>query len=396
MSQRLHKRCWKKIWSALGPEVTEPRSWLAAIISGGPSAWSFKPLSCSPAELVAAAQQEGVVALVNERLKQTQQNTTNGPGAAVSQELCQAFALAAREEVFVSMLQEAESRRLLAVMGEAKVAGLFLKGSSLAYWAYSEPHLRACGDVDILLPSREAADEVSRRLCAAGVGYQRANTSGELVAYELMCSRQMANGASIDMDIHWRLVNSALFANTFTFDELMESSIPLPRLSPHARGLGAVHACVHACMHRASNLSNGVADALKWLYDLEVLMALFKPLDWQQLTAVSIDKGLAGVVLSGLKASATSFGRILPEALVETLQHAERTEAIDAQRLSDWRYMQRKAFDALPTTRLRLRWLWQRVFPSHDYMVCLYGGEDRSYVALLAQRFKRVLQRVSS
>ena len=120
------------------------------------------------------------------------------------------------------------------------------------------------------------------------------------------------------------------------------------------------------------------------------------PSDWQQLTALSISKGLAGVVLNALEVSAATFGRELPATWVMTLRQAEMTESLAARKLSDWRYMQRKTFEALPTAGLRLRWLCQRVFPSRDYLVCLYGGERRSYVALLAERFNRALQRVSN
>jgi hypothetical protein len=186
-------------------------------------------------------------------------------------------------------------------MAHAGISGLLLKGSALAHWAYPAPHLRACSDVDLLLPSRKAAEELARRLCAAGTGYERSDTSGELVAYELMCRRQISDGLKLEVDIHWRLANSPLFADAFTFDELMAESIALPRLGPEARGLGLVHACIHACVHRALNLSIGVDDKLKWLYDLEVFRALFTPADWQQLVDLSISKGLAVVVLNALE-----------------------------------------------------------------------------------------------
>jgi len=370
--------------------VTQIRFWLAAIVCGGQE---DRP-QASLAELVAAAQQEGVVALVDGQLRQAQKEKVNPVGVTVSEELCQAFATAARQEVFVSMMQEGESQRLLALMAEAGISGLLLKGSALAYWAYPAPHLRACSDVDLLLPSRNAAEELARRLCAAGVGYERSNTSGELVAYELMCRRHISDALKLEVDIHWRLANSPLFAEAFTFDELMAESIALLRLGPNARGLGLVHASIHACIHRALNLSIGVDDKLKWLYDLEVLMALFTLEDWQRTVDLSIKKGLAGVVLSGLRAAAATFGRQLPEKASMALQRAEMAESLDAKSLSDWRYMQRKTFQALPSLALRLRWLWQRIFPSKDYLAYLYGCENRNYAALMMHRLKKVTQQI--
>ena len=377
------------------PNMTLARRWLAATVCGRPPVWPLDTQKISSAELLAAAQQEGVVALVEAQLRQAQKDKGGPACEAGPEQLYQAFTLAAREEVFVSMVQEAESRRLLALMADAGISGLLLKGSALAYWAYAAPHLRACSDVDLLLPSRQAAEELSRRLCAAGAGYERSDTSGELVAYELMCRRQISDALKLEVDIHWRLANSPLFADAFTFDELMAESIALPRLGADARGLGLVHACIHACVHRALNLSIGVDDKLKWLYDLELLMTLFTPADWQRMVDLSITKGLAGVVRNGLESASAAFGRQLPEDVSKALKQAERAELLDARRLADWRYMQRRTFQALPTIALRLRWMWQRVFPTRDYLAGLYEREHQGYALLMAERFRRAMRRIS-
>ena len=358
------------------------RVWLASVISGGSQPGWPGEADLAPDALLAAAQQEGVVVLVDWRLQQAQAASAGA----------QAFAIAARADAVTSMLLEAESRSLLAAMAEIGVDGLLLKGSALAHWAYSLPHLRACGDVDLLLTSRKAAEQLSARMSAAG--YERAKTSGELVAYELLCTRAVTNDWRVEIDVHWRLTNSPLFADTFTFDELMAESIALPRLAPNARGLGPVHALLHACMHRALNLSIGVDDKLKWLYDMIVLIDVFTPADWQKMERIAIDKKLAGVVLSGLEMAAATFQRNLPKGVATTLRQAAASEPLDAQRLSDWHYMQRKTFEALPTRGLRLRWLWQRVFPSRDYLAYLYGNEHQSYAALMFERFRRARRRV--
>ena len=140
------------------------------------------------------------------------------------------------------------------------------------------------------------------------------------MAYELLCTRAVTPDWRVEVDIHWRLTNSPLFSDAFTFDELMADAIPLPRLAPNARGLGPVHALLHACMHRALNLSIGVDDKLKWLYDLIVLMDVFTPADWDRMVRLAIDKKLAGVVLAGLEAAAATFQRELPADVVAALR----------------------------------------------------------------------------
>lgn len=123
-------------------------------------------------------------------------------------------------------------------------------------------------------------------------------------------------------------------------------------------------------------------------------MALFTPADWQRMVDLSIRKGLAGVVLHTLEAAALIFGRQLPEAVSNALQRAEKAEPLDARSLSDWRYMQHKTFQALPTLALRLRWLWQRVFPSRDYLAYLYESQHQGYAMLMAERLRRAMRRI--
>ena len=347
-----------------------------------------------PDELVAVAQREGIVALIDLRLQQAVREPANAKtrrALAIAPEVIKAFSTATRDEALVSMVIEGESRRVLGLMAEARTPGLLLKGSALAYWAYSEPHLRACSDVDLLLPSREAAEQLSDRLTASG--YERSETSGELVAYELLCRRPVSDDWHVEIDIHWRLANSPLFANAFTFDELMADSVALPNLASNARGLGPVHALIHACVHRALNLSIGVGDKLKWQYDLELVRANFTPADWRRLVDISINKGVAGVVFSALKNAALTFGSQLPYEWTTALARAESAEILDARRLSDWRYMQRMTFRSLPTAFLKLRWLWQRLFPSLDYLRYLYGTQHKSYCYLIFLRVWRVLKR---
>ena len=345
------------------------------------------------AKLLTAARREDVVALADWRLKQNYKSAdlqVKG-GLVIPSDVIKAFAVAAREEVLVSMVIEGESRRVLGLMAEARIPGLLLKGSALAYWAYPQPYLRACSDVDLLLSSREAAEQFSHRLTASG--FERAETSGELVAYELLCWRPVSDDWQVEIDIHWRLANSPLFANAFTFDELMADSVALPNLAPNARGLGPVHALIHACLHRALNLSIGVGDKLKWQYDLELVRANFTPADWRRLVDISNKKGLAGVVLDALENAARTFESQLPREWTTALASAESTEILDARRLSDWHYMQRMTFRSLPTAFLKLRWLWQRLFPSLDYLRYSHGTQHKNYCYLIFLRVRRVLKR---
>jgi hypothetical protein len=156
-----------------------------------------------------------------------------------------------------------------------------------------------------------------------------------------------------------------------------------------------VHAFLHACIHRAVNLSLGVGDRLKWLYDLHLLGERFTTSDWSLLQQQCREHGLSGVCGSGIEAAAVLFGSVMPGAVLNSLHEASAHESLDIGRLSDWKYMQARNLAALPSMRVRARWLWQRLFPPKAYMQELYGT-DLSTASLWMQRLKRAILRLRS
>lgn len=145
---------------------------------------------------------------------------------------------------------------------------------------------------------------------------------------------------------------------------------------------------LHASIHRALNLSFGMDDKLKWLFDFVVLKRCFSMDDWTRLATLARERQLAGVMLSALEAASETFGVDMPQEVMNSLREAARHEPLDATRLSDWRYMQAQTVRSLPGLRPKMNWLWQRLFPSRDYMTYLYG-ERNSYAGLLRERAKR-------
>lgn len=343
--------------------------------------------------LVELAKCEGLVALVDYHLL-TRRHEQASEILDILLPVQLAFRAAARDAALISMLLEAETCRLLMVMGEAAIPGLLLKGQAIAEWAYPDPSLRESGDIDVLVATREEADRLSRSLCESG--YELFQPSGDLVALEMMLRREVATGLWVEIDLHCRVINSPLFSERFTFNELMAESIALPRLGANARGLGPAHAFIHACMHRAATLAVGVDDRLKWLYDIPAFAKCFTATDWQRLQHLAVERGLAGVCLSMIDASKATFGADfvpVPGQLIAALREAARHEPLDVSRLRDWRYMQVQAFLAQPTARLRARYLWQRLWPSRDYMAYLYGRPDLGYRGLIGIRIKTAFRR---
>ena len=333
-----------------------PRSALARVLSKGAERWPAAP-ACSAEEWLDCAGREDVVAIVEKRLREGL--------AGVPEAVRAAFSAAVRDEVARLMVRQSEGRRVLARLKAAGLPLLLLKGSALAYWAYPEPHLRHCQDVDLLFATR--ADALAAAAVLAEDGYGVRQHFGGAASREFLCVREVAGAARVEFDMHWALSSAPVFADRFAFVELMAASIALPALAPGARGLCAVHALLHACLHRASDLSSGGGEKLKWLYDLHLLAGALDAADWEQLRALAAERGLAGVCAEGLSEAERLLGTALPEASMAALRRAAADETIDAGRLRGWLYFQRQNLRALPGWRSRARWVWQRLHPTAHY-----------------------------
>jgi Uncharacterised nucleotidyltransferase len=326
------------------------------------------------------ALQHEVVGVVNTRLQQTK---------AACVELLEAFEAAAHAETMVSMVQEREIGLLLKQAQRLGTPVLLLKGTALAYWAYEQPQMRACKDIDLLVPTREQALDLARAAQSA-CGWAVCEEMG----YELQCTKSIAPAVQQELDVHWRLVNTPLFAEVFSFEELMRVSRPIPSLAANALGLGPVHAFIHACLHRMANVASGTPDSLKWLFDLHVLQLRFTPQDWRELLAVCQAKQMAGLCLSGMQAAAAYWGSVASPAFLQGLAEAQKTEKLDMARMADWRYAQSMSFQSLTTWRQKWCWLKERVFANRSYLAAIYNKPQASYPALLGIRVVRVLYRL--
>ncbi len=354
-----------------------PRDTIARLLAGD-IVDLLNPQTPDADKLMATAQTEGVLALLGQRSSRLRNAPT---------EMLAELASAARSLAAAAMLRQAESRRVLDAI-PTSIPVLVLKGSALALWLYPEAYLRECSDVDLLFQSRADAERAAELLVELGYGMRYRPSD---LAHEFLCRRETRS--VIDLDMHWKLSGEPLFQATFAFSELHEASVELPSLGVNGKGLTAVHAFAHACIHRASNVSCGIGDRLKWLYDIHLLALQFSPSDWAQLQSVCRQRQLCGVVAEAITATGHAFGTPIPLDVANALVLGRRTESLDASRLGDWRYMQRRNLMALPGWKMRARWLWQRAFPSKGYLRELYGDEITT-PKLWQLRLSRALSRI--
>lgn len=355
----------------------QARRWIADLLRDGvgQGVFSMEAAGLSLEQVAVAAQREGVVGLVHARL------------AADSD--VPALADAVRRQAARTLWIRSECRRLLDALAAQGIAVLVLKGGALVWWLYPAPHLRDCGDLDLLFASREEAFRALDIL--AECGYAEGHEQGDH-AYELL--RKPAPGVKLELelDVHWRLLNAPVFADVLDFRTLLAGSIAIPALGPHARGLGPVHALLHAAMNRVVNLYVGTGEMLKCLYDIHLLSARFDDAQWESVLHLAIDKGLCGVLHEALQAARVELGTMVPGGVLAELARAIPTEELAPDRLNDWIYMQRRNAAALPLPQ-RIHWLWHRLVPDANFLRQSHGA-DASFPLLLVRHWRRFVARL--
>lgn len=362
----------------------DARKWLADALLGRPcESLAIADDDSDVVNLLVAARREGVVALIEAQWSRNPESAPSSP------ELRRVFAEATRQQAMWLMWARAEATRLLAALDAAGLRVLVLKGIALGDWLYPATHLRAVGDLDLLVGSEDEARRTREVL--ASCGYAGGYVQGAH-AYERLCIPESATALRLEVDLHWRLLNAPVFAERIRFDSLWTHAIALPGLGPAARGLCPAHALAHVAMDRVVNLYTGVGDRLKALVDIHLLAAQFDSGGWAEVVQLAADSGLCGVVHAGLDAARAELGSPVPGEVRDTLTRGAARETLDPRRMGNWTYMQLQSLRSLPW-RHRVAWLWARLFPDPSY---LRHGEAReqSLTALRWRRLGRLLRRL--
>jgi hypothetical protein len=266
-------------------------------------------------------------------------------------------------------------KRTLAVLYESGVEPVLIKGTALAYSIYADPALRVRGDTDLII-SRGAQEQVHEVLVSLGF-VRSVEVSGKLVSYQGSYTLCAADGSPHRLDLHWRINNSEVLSQLFTYEELHNRAEPLPQLCNHALGASRVHALLLACMHRLTHIHNpyyvgGTAhhepDRLIWLYDIHLLAGALTRREWAEFSQMAIAKGLCAVCSDGMQRAHACFGTALPVEVMAALAAPDSVEPA-ARYLGGGRLSQKwMDFRALGSLRRQLLWLKESLFPPVAYM----------------------------
>jgi hypothetical protein len=356
---------------------------MCVLLRGEVMPWPYASGAGAIDDFLSRADYHGVKPLLHERLK-----ASNWPEALLQSLREQALAAAGWELRHRQLLM-----RTLAALADIGIQPVLFKGTALAYSLYASPVLRARGDTDLIVPpdSLTSTDAALSRL-----GFDRdLAVAGEFVSYQANYSWQADGREPHTLDLHWRINNSEVLANLFSYEELRASAQALPKLSSQANGAGPVHALLLACMHRATHKQNpmyvdGVAhyggDRLIWLYDIHLLAGAFSSLDWDEFVRLADGKGLRAVCLEGMERARACFGTQYPENVLAALGRAGRVEAPAVYLESGKSRQQWLDFCAIPGAGSKLRFLRELGFPSAAYMSRKYPDARPAWLPWLYLR----------
>ena len=287
----------------------------------------------------------------------------------------------------------ADLREVLAALAGAGVEALILKGSALAYEIYEAPELRPRGDTDLLIAPE--ALEATRNVLH-GLGFAEVPGSGDEHGVRQAI---FARGAHT-YDVHWSVANAAVFEGVLPFAELLARSVPLPRISEHARGLSHVDALLLACIHRVAHHHD--SDRLVWLCDIAFLRDRMTDDEHRQFWRLAADRRIVGICDKAIELADEWLSRPArhraDDYLTENeIRRDEPSRAFMDRRITRGRILAAN-LRALPW-RSRARRLWQLAFPPPVFMERSFGTRNRLalpwlYVYRGARGVARLFRRV--
>ena len=358
--------------------MTPSEQLVCAIIRGDITSWTFSD-HASLERLIEAAFEHNVHIILSDTLKKS---STWSHWPLRLREVLEAACAAASA---LDLIREQELRRVLNYFDSHGIRPILLKGVPLAYNVYRSPALRPRGDTDFLIQESqlETVTHILKELDYDGPDIQ----TDKLTSYQCAYRRTMPFGSDHKLDVHWKINNSQLFADTLTFAEVSADAIPIPSLARCARGLGRTHSLLLACMHRFGHVhapfyvdGNPVyaGNHLRWVYDIHLLCSALNLTQWSVFTTLAETKRMAAFCVDGLKAARQAFNTQIPAETMDALQTTACIEGVNVQQLrvsgTAWFLANLRA---LPNLRQRLNLIRQVALPPAAYIMEKYQTNSR-------------------
>lgn len=258
---------------------------------------------------------------------------------------------------------------------EASIEAVLVKGTALAFTAYDDPAQRLGIDTDLFIPMDRI--EATAR-CLERLGYRV--PAMRYKSRQFTCIKELGAGATIALDVHWRISNAPAFAASLDHAEVCAAAEPVAALGG-LKAMSPVHSLLLAHMHRAVNDGHG-PDRLIDLVDIRLLVEALDPGDTERFVTLANKRQVAGACRSGLEAAAARFGQDWSSILSALAQGPLEKGGFRNSHLGlFWSDLQ-----ALPEAGQRLRLARELLFPDGPYLRKKYHKPDSAWMPWLYLR----------
>jgi hypothetical protein len=335
---------------------------LRAILNGADFDWP--PDATGVADVLALIERYDVAPLVHHRLREA------GRDDGAPSDILAALKAATRRQASLDVLHAEELGRILPAARAAGIDVLLLKGTPLGYLRYPASYARTKLDTDLFVRAERYRPFLE---LLEGMGYRKQlSATGNLVSRQATYIK-----GGILLDVHRDISNSALFADTLTFDELWKSRAPVPALGDAAFAPDATGMLLHACFHLALHI--GYEFRLMWICDVHRLVEAHDPAGFERFLNLAKEKGIFRLCARSVRLSRAWFDTGFSEEILENAEKnvgSERSEAIVAPGLNRrqrfWIENGGLSWAALAAMA------WEMAVPSPDYMKLRYGRSGRA------------------
>ena len=259
-----------------------------------------------------------------------------------------------------------ELPRVLDALAGAEIRPVLLKGTPLSFSFYPARGLRPRADTDLVI-ARCDVDAAHRILTSLDY------TTGNSIAGNHVL-HQRAYAGAISLDLHWKVLNPAMFSDLLAYDDLRSQSVAVSALGPQAIAAGPGHSLLLACVHRVAHHGADHSDRLIWLYDIHLLVKSMDAAAFHKFAKLAAALQVRSLCRAGVIAARDWFGTtVFEDPLLSDTADEPSAQYLqpDLSRLKllrmDWRHGKGR----------RLSLLREHLFPPADYMLNKYGTTHR-------------------
>ena len=254
------------------------------------------PKSASKAEFIAYAESQGILMLMQNQHEFIEENWPH--------EILKSVLIANAAGQHLEQNRLGVTTRLLNLCQKRKLEILLFKGAANTYLLYDKPHQRQHADIDALIRVEDYSI-ITDVLIESGFIIDPVYPT-EFGPYQTTARLHSDDNPVVMIDVHWKINNRLLLADTLNFDELKQRSISINQYGDCVIGFGYADALLTACIHDAGSLPVE-RNKLIALYDAHLLMNKLGNQAVKDALQVARDKGIGTICFDYLNRAAKYF-----------------------------------------------------------------------------------------